>query len=48
MLPLSLHGLTGSDMWFESVIYNITRNDVILSEMKIGLEGLYFICGDVI
>ena len=47
MSTLPLRGITGSDVWVESTIDYITRNDAILSEMKDGLQGLSSICGDI-
>ena len=44
---LSPHVITGSNVWDESAIDYITRNDAILCEMKDGMKGLYSICGDI-
>ena len=44
---LPFDGVTGSDVWVESGIEYITRNDAMLSEMKDGLESLYPICCDI-
>ena len=36
---LPLQGLTGSEVWVESTIDYITRNDTILSEMRYDLDN---------
>ena len=47
MPTLPLHVVTGSDVWVESAIDYITRNDAMLSDMINSLEGLYSICCDI-